>query len=109
MPKDLVQFNDFSQLQVLAEDKAKIRISPEHEQDFKDSLEQVINMFIVMQKVPVCEFKASRSTILTLDDIREDQDFTPNKKNDMPKTYAHMDNESGYFKVPKVIDDQQEK
>ena len=86
--------------------RAKITISPEQSNDFRSSLTSIVKMFHKMSQVSVCEFKQYGVTPTQYKDLREDKPAPCPSHVALANSFAHFNSATGYFEVPKVIDEE---
>lgn len=83
---------------------AAIRVSDDKQRVMQDNLSKMVDLFVAMDKIKVCETKKSdlceiSNTVLRADVCHNVQEITASQS-----TYAYYDNDSGNFIVPKVLE-----
>lgn len=86
--------------------RAKITISDEQKDDFRKSLTSIVNMFHAMSKVNVCEYKQYSFMPTEYQDLRKDEPMPCPNYAVLETTCPHFNIDTGYFEVPKVIDEE---
>lgn len=86
--------------------RAKITISQEQTDDFRKSLTSIVKMYHKMSQVSVCEFKQYGLQPTEYDNLREDKPAPCPGYPALSTSFAHFNVTTGYFEVPKVIDEE---
>ena len=86
--------------------RAKITISDEQKDDFRKSLTSIVNMFHAMSKVNVCEYKQYGFVPTDYSQLQEDTAQPCPSYAVLESTCPHFNIDTGYFEVPKVIDEE---
>lgn len=86
--------------------RAKITISDEQKDDFRKSLTSIVNMFHDMSKVNVCEYKQYSFMPTNYEDLQQDTPKPCPSYAVLETTCPHFNIDTGYFEVPKVIDEE---
>ena len=83
--------------------RAKLTISEEQTEDFKNSLSKIVKMFHDMSLVNVCEFKEYGNKIRPYEELRADIAENNTPKEELEKSCKYYNSETQHFEVPKVI------
>ena len=86
--------------------RAKIKISDEQSDDFRNSLTSIVKMFHKMSQVSVCEFKQYGFEPTSYERLRGDQPRPCPTYKSIRSACPHFNDDTGYFEVPKVIDEE---
>ena len=83
---------------------ATIIVPNESQAEMSKNLAKIVDLFIAMDKIQVCETKKSDLYEVNYNQLRTDECENQTTDKSTKATYCHYDNHSGNFIVPKVIE-----
>lgn len=83
---------------------ATIAVPEESQGEISKNLAKVVDLFMAMDKIEVCETKKSDLYEINYNQLRTDQSENQTIDKSAKTTYRYYDNHSGNFIVPKVIE-----
>mgnify|MGYP001192400240 CR=1 FL=1 len=83
---------------------ATIIVPNKSQAEMSENLAKVVDLFIAMDKIQVCETKKSDLYEVNYNQLRTDKCENQTTDKSAKGTYCHYDNHSGNFIVPKVIE-----
>ncbi|MEC8882152.1 MAG: hypothetical protein VX737_02570 [Pseudomonadota bacterium] len=83
---------------------ATIIVPKKSQAEMSKNLTKIVDLFIAMDKIQVCETKKSDLYEVNYNQLRTDKSENQTTDKSAKATYCHYDDHSGNFIVPKVIE-----